>query len=63
MNLEEIEHAADSGKQELKPTAKAMAAEIEALQRDCNRKVNKVKNAIVSMKELIEFDDNASEVC
>ncbi len=63
MNLEETEHAADSGKREHKPTAKAMAAKIEALQRDRKSKVNKVKNVIVSMKELMKCDDNASQVC
>ncbi len=63
MNSEEMEHAADSGKQEHKPTAKAMAAKIEALQRDRKSKVNKVKNVIVSMKELMKCDDNASQVC
>lgn len=63
MNSEDMEHAADSSKQERKPMAKALVAEIEALQRDRKSKVNKVKNLIGSMKELMICDDNASQVC
>lgn len=63
MNSEEMEHSANSGKRENKPTAKAMVAKIEAIQRDRKSKVNKVKNVIVSMKELMKCNYNASQVC
>lgn len=63
MNSEDMEHAVDGSKRERKPTAKALVAEIEALQRDRKSKVNKVKNLIGSMKELMICDDNASQVC
>lgn len=62
MNSEDMEHAADSGKREHRPTAKALLAKIESLQKDRKSTVNRVKNMIVSMKELMKCDDNASQV-
>lgn len=62
MDAEEPGHAAESSKRESKPTAKAVALKIETLQKDRKAKVNQMKHMILSMKDLMKCDSNASEV-
>jgi len=62
MDADEPEHAAESSKREPKPTAKAVALEIETLQKDRKAKVNQMKHMILSMKDLLKCDGNAPKV-
>lgn len=49
-------------RRERKLTAKAWELKIESLQRDRKSKVNKIKNVIASMKELMQNDENSAKV-
>lgn len=48
-------------KRERKLTVKAWELQTESLQRDRKSKVNKIKNVIASMKELMQNDENSLE--
>lgn len=62
MDADESVHAAVGSKREPKLTAKALALKIEALQKDRKAKVNQMKSLILSMKGLMECDENASQL-
>lgn len=62
MDADEAAHAAISRKREPKLTAKALALRIETLQKDRKSKVNQMKSLILSMKDLMECDENALQL-